>query len=1587
MKRLIAVLVLLQAAPLFAKDLYITVRRDFGPAEAPEIELHYSRSAPFLVRLYRPKEMKEFIASQVDLRRAWRRPAVEWNSAKYLFSGLNKTHLELDWLRAAADLDLRKRLMGDFGGSSWSPSGTRLTEGPAKLVAGPGQFDLVTEFSFVPDTKDAKAPFDVPGFDWWFSREGRLRQKVVTLPSVTPGFYLVQVLQGDLEGQVVLVVNDLQVALQETDGAALVRVARRDGRSVPGAQVDIRNLQGAWVAAGKTDADGVLELYDVKETELLAVVREKDSTAIVDTEFFPTTAVFPDVYLYTDRPLYRKGAKVRFRGILRENAGGLSRLVTSLTGKSETARVSVVDLAGGTVVAEVPAPVSEFGTFSGELNLGAADLNGVYRVMAKLAGASHIGEFRVREYVKPLFFFKVQTAQETLQAGGTLTAEIAVERYAGGVPPGVKVSAQLFRVRAQSPQWVEDAGLGETGSATTYGWDLPKGESIAVPFPVADADNIELDASGKATLTLKLPETLPGPPNYDYSFVLRLYGEDPDGNSASFSKSFTDARSEVVALAKMSSVYASAEKPATLSIRAVFPSGKPYGRTRGHVAFTLTPYEVPPTTREIPFSTGEDGRFQLPIPTDTAGRLDAVVTLLDRFDKPTTAEASIVVAPEKPGAPVTSVSEVTIFNERDSLAPGETARALVLLPDGWGEGGSDQGRLYLTVAGRRIYEQRVQKVKGLSAWITQPMSRAYGTSVYVVLGYPDPVRGWTERTLTFRIPPKDKALSVSVKPHAAFVRPGQRQALMLRVVDAAGRPVEAEVSVAVVDKAVLALQPEFRPSLLPFFYPFERLNLMSFFSREFQSYGYGERLARLFRPNFWLAATKPDKKDQKEDDTAYWNARVVTDADGRATVSFRLPANQTTWNVSAVAVDERGRFGEGGASFGTNAPVTLSVAAPPFLRRGDRAQVRLLVSNQEKKGRDVSATLTAGTETALAAPVVVLAKLSPKQEASGRGEITLSEVASEGSTSLATTLVSAGETQRFAHPLRTLVDTVPVPESRTVRPGESVAVSLGPGESLSEMRVSATNAFTAAVVPSLKWLLGYPWGCAEQVTSMTVPSLLVASLFDPKNGAPGASEEEMRRSAAEFSTAGIARLKALQNPDGSFAWWPGSGKGDPTMSALVLMLLVSLDDPAPLKTLDAPRSLGWLKGQTQEAASSESVVAIYIESRLTALGLLPAGGASVEAALRFHGEWVAERGTVLDRALLLLAIRDFGFEKKPGLDHLASTLLASVSSAVSGALEKPGSEEPKKWTPLAESWPSYPGRLGSTLAIAAHALKVHGRLDPAAEKALARRLLDFFDGRCFGSTFETSQVLVHSSWLIREGMRTARALPKLHVRVAGAEVPSSALTVRETPGGVEISVDPREAAKGPLTVEGGGDDVRIRVFLVRVVPFGRATAVPGGWDLKREYFRIHPKSGALTPLDGNVSIGDLVYVRLSFQARTGKLPWWASSYYLLADQVPAGFAVVEEDKIYDGAPFRLKLHEAGYATRDIRSDRVTWTFAFGRAFMDRAFQTGYVLRAQYAGDFAAGVARLEDFYDEKLYSQTASRRLGVDPLPDRPRGR
>ena len=89
---------------------------------------------------------------------------------------------------------------------------------------------------------------------------------------------LLQLVQGRVEGQVVLVVTDLKVQVKQTDGDVLVRVAGKDLAPVAGARVRLRSASGAG-PSGTTDARGEVHLATTEPRLLVQHVLVDGSVA------------------------------------------------------------------------------------------------------------------------------------------------------------------------------------------------------------------------------------------------------------------------------------------------------------------------------------------------------------------------------------------------------------------------------------------------------------------------------------------------------------------------------------------------------------------------------------------------------------------------------------------------------------------------------------------------------------------------------------------------------------------------------------------------------------------------------------------------------------------------------------------------------------------------------------------------------------------------------------------------------------------------------------------------------------------------------------------------------------------------------------------------------------------------------------------------------------------------------------------------------------------------------------------------------------------------------------------------------------
>jgi uncharacterized protein YfaS (alpha-2-macroglobulin family) len=79
----------------------------------------------------------------------------------------------------------------------------------------------------------------------------------------------------------------------------------------------------------------------------------------------------------------------------------------------------------------------------------------------------------------------------------------------------------------------------------------------------------------------------------------------------------------------------------------------------------------------------------------------------------------------------------------------------------------------------------------------------------------------------------------------------------------------------------------------------------------------------------------------------------------------------------------------------------------------------------------------------------------------------------------------------------------------------------------------------------MRYLVGYPWGCAEQVTSHFIPAIIA------KTNPEIFSQVMADKNVDEILEESVVKLNELQKEDGGWRWW-FVGNSDPFISAYVV---------------------------------------------------------------------------------------------------------------------------------------------------------------------------------------------------------------------------------------------------------------------------------------------------------------------------------------------------------------------------------------------------------------------------------------------------
>lgn len=1080
-----------------------------------------------------------------------------------------------------------------------------------------------------------------------------------------PGLYYVQmqapeVLQRDPKRPLqryMFIKSRLNLTLMQSRYETLVWATDlATGQPAGGLPVRFNAQHAGWHNAGQTNAQGLYvapasptgNLWDPYFAFVgepgerdFAVAGNGWDNGISPWNFNVSADFDPSPYrgqLYTDRPIYRPGQTVYFKGIVRADDDAHYLLPTAL----QTVTVTIQDPQGKEIYHE-PLALNDMGTFHGEIALDAEAALGDYYINASSEKENYYSgiSFQVAEYRKPEYQVSVTTDRPAYFSGDTLAVTGEATYYFGGP---VANAAVRWSALSDDYTFTYDCPAGQSCPWYSWGeyewdWYFYRPEYGGYGRLLAQGE-AQTDAQGR--VTFQVPADL-STQKSSQRFTLEVSVTDLNGQEVSNRTTTVVHKGEfyigVAARGYLSQV--GKEKPVDiLVVRPPTGLGEPAQPVAGQsltVVFLKEAwYNVQKQAEDGRFywdwvrelmpvftttaTTDADGKAVAAFTPEEAGVYRARVTGVDQRGNEIRSSAHIWVwgGREFVSWQRESTNRITLIPDKREYQVGEVAEILIPSPY------SGTVQALITIERGHLLQTEVRALKSNSEVVRIPILPEYAPNVFVsvviVQGSAqaaDQLASFKMGLLQLPVSVADKALRITLQPDkemAAGQHYGPRQQAVydITVTDAQGHPVEAELSLRLADLAVLALADERGPSLLETFWSQRGLGIrtslplviaMEPLNRELAARakgggGGGDEAGGFVRTNFA--------------DTAFWDPVVRTDANGKARVVVTLPDNLTTWRMQAKGITADTLVGRTDVDVLSTLDLLVRPVLPRFLIVGDQAQIGAIIHNNSAEPQTVQVKLTTeGLAVAEAQPT-----LTVNIPAGDKSRIDWNVTALPGEQVKVKIEARAGTLYDGRE------DTLPVYRYSTPEVVATAGrISTGPDARLElvqlprvfdptqgELTVQLDGSLTAATQDALDYLKHYPYECTEQTVSRFLPNVVTYEALKEL----GIERPELEASLKEQVSIALQRLYANQHYDGGWGWWTADDS-HPYLTAYVLHGL-----------LEARRA-GFTVDEKVLANGAD-----FLRNRLPSVGDVQAGWQANRLAYQLYV--LAEYNTVFNRA-------------------------------------------------------------------------------------------------------------------------------------------------------------------------------------------------------------------------------------------------------------------------------------------------------------------------------------------------------------------
>jgi uncharacterized protein YfaS (alpha-2-macroglobulin family) len=656
---------------------------------------------------------------------------------------------------------------------------------------------------------------------------------------------------------------------------------------------------------------------------------------------------------------------------------------------------------------------------------------------------------------------------------------------------------------------------------------------------------------------------------------------------------------------------------------------------------------------------------------------------------------------------------------------------------------------------------------------------------------------------------------------------------------------------------------------------------------------------------------------------ALFSGMVEVGPDGRAEVSFDLPAFNGTVKLMAMAWSAD-KLGEAEMDVTVADPVVVTASLPRFLATGDTSRLKLDLHNVA--GPEGAYRLAVEAEGAisiggggersvrLAAGARSGVDISLSGDGVGLSRLNVRLTGPDGASydqSLALTVRPAQPEVTRRSPIAQVTNSLTVgPEAFFGMLPETARVTISAGP-LARLDVAGR----------LAALDRYAYGCSEQITSRALP-LLYAAELDSTGLFAGVPVEERVRDA-------VARVLSRQDSSGSFGLW-STGSGDLWLNSYVTDFLTRARDrdmPVPERALtlalDQLRNTLSYRGDVEDGEGADIAYAHYVLAR---------NGRGRIGDLRYLADAKIDAlGTPLARAQIGAALAIMGDRAR------ASKAFASARDL----LEEIGDETARL-------------DYGSALRDGAAILALAAETDTARAvvPAVSRRVDELMAEPRALSTQE-------NSWLVMAARAVKDEAARQKLMVNG----------RPETGLFERSVRGEALAAAPITLAKAGPEALPVSVSVTGNPVEAEAPAEEGFILERTYYTL---DGVETDPSRVAQNQQLVVVL------TVTEPEPREARVLLVDHLPAGFEIDNPRLLSSGdtSAFSWLSDDGRPEHVEFRDDR--FVAAFDRSGGgEGSYMAAYVVRAVAPGAYAHPPATVEDMYRPERFARTGAGRVEV----------